>query len=112
MRCKCGCAEHYHQAYNITMMQSVLNTVRAFWGSPIYVNSWFRCKTHNKNVGGASKSTHMYGIATDIKPIEGDLKAFINMLNVLQARKIIPKLNIIEYNTFVHIDLRNCYENK
>lgn len=94
-------------------MQSVMNTIRAYWGSPIYVNSWFRCKNHNEKIGGAIKSTHMYGIAVDIRLIDKQIEeAFVTLIKILQKKKIIPKLNIIVYDTFIHIDLRNIYESK
>jgi Peptidase M15./Putative peptidoglycan binding domain. len=39
----------------------------AIGNRPIIINSGYRCPTHNKNVGGATKSQHMYGKAADIR---------------------------------------------
>jgi uncharacterized protein YcbK (DUF882 family) len=44
-----------------------LETVRALAGGhPIRIVSGYRCPPHNKAVGGAKNSQHMYGSAADI----------------------------------------------
>lgn len=35
-------------------------------GHPITLRSAYRCPIHNKNVGGASQSQHMFGLAVDL----------------------------------------------
>lgn len=35
-------------------------------GRPLRIVSGYRCPTHNRAVGGASRSQHMYGTAADI----------------------------------------------
>lgn len=46
----------------------ILQKVREHFGTAVTVNSGYRCPVHNKNVGGASKtSNHMKGMAADIK---------------------------------------------
>lgn len=35
-------------------------------GKPISINSGYRCPVHNKAVGGAADSMHMYGNAVDL----------------------------------------------
>lgn len=44
----------------------VLQEVRDHFKKSVTVNSGFRCKVHNKAVGGASKSNHLKGSAADI----------------------------------------------
>lgn len=53
-----------------------LNTLRyrlaAKYGVPrenvsIAVNSWYRSPAYNGKIGGATKSQHLYGIATDVR---------------------------------------------
>lgn len=44
-----------------------LETYRDKIGGPVTVVSGYRCPAHNKAVGGASSSQHMYGVATDIR---------------------------------------------
>ena len=38
-----------------------LQKIRDHFGKPVNINSGYRCKIHNTNVGGASKSNHMNG---------------------------------------------------
>jgi len=40
---------------------------RAIGNRPIIINSGYRCPTHNKKVGGAKNSQHLYGKAADIR---------------------------------------------
>lgn len=44
----------------------ILQMIRANFGTPIIINSGYRCADHNKAVGGASKSKHRDGAAADI----------------------------------------------
>ncbi len=46
-----------------------LDVLRRAWGGAIRVNSGFRCPSHNKKVGGSSKSRHLRGCAADISPV-------------------------------------------
>lgn len=50
----------------IALVENTLDPLRAAWGKPLKVNSGYRCKTLNKAVGGASNSSHLYGMAADI----------------------------------------------
>lgn len=45
---------------------TILENVRAYIGKPVIVTSGYRCYEHNRNVGGASDSDHLYGWAADI----------------------------------------------
>lgn len=44
----------------------ILQQIRASFGQAVTINSGYRCNTHNKSVGGASKSKHTVGMAADI----------------------------------------------
>lgn len=66
----------------------------------IRVNSGFRSISHNKNVGGASNSQHMYGIAADIV-ISG--KSVSQVIGYAQTSGM---SGIIRYDTFTHVDSR------
>lgn len=41
--------------------------LRAAWGRPVVINSAYRCKEHNRRVGGAVRSGHLLGQALDIR---------------------------------------------
>lgn len=43
-----------------------LNDLREECGFPFIITSAYRCKEHNKNIGGHPKSAHMKGRAVDI----------------------------------------------
>lgn len=43
-----------------------LQQIRKHFGKPVTVTSAYRCETHNKNEGGATKSYHVRGQAADI----------------------------------------------
>lgn len=76
-----------------------LEKLRVMLGKSIRINSAYRCEKHNKSVGGATKSQHREGTATDItvsgmtpdKVAEYCLKIFDG---------------IGQYNSFTHVDSR------
>lgn len=43
-----------------------LDKARGFAATPFVISSGYRCKFHNKAVGGSSSSSHMKGLAVDI----------------------------------------------
>ena len=69
---------------------------------PVNINSGFRTASHNKKVGGAEQSQHLYGMAADIavtgvKP--EDVADY--------AEKLLPGTGGIgRYKGFTHIDVR------
>ena len=48
-------------------IDTVLDPIRAAWGSPITVSSGYRCPELNKKVGGANTSGHLYGFCVDLQ---------------------------------------------
>lgn len=78
-----------------------LQKIRDYFGRAVIINSAYRCKKHNSDVGGASKSKHLYGQAADIK-VSG-----INPLKVAQYAEFIGVKGIGQYSNFVHIDTRD-----
>lgn len=96
--CKCGkCTE---QQIDVDFLHK-LEASRLEYGNPIFINSGFRCKDHNDNVGGHKNSQHLYGNAVDIlrpKDPDKDRKLF----NIL--RKNFKALGIADL--FYHVDGR------
>ena len=43
-----------------------LQKIRSHFGRPLIISSGFRTASHNKKVGGATYSQHLYGTAADI----------------------------------------------
>ena len=48
------------------LVENVLDPLREAWGTPIHVNSGYRCAALNKAVGGVPTSQHILGEAADI----------------------------------------------
>lgn len=61
--CQCGCG------FNTVDFEliNVLEEMRAYFDKPIYITSGSRCVSHNKSVGGSSRSQHLFGRACDFK---------------------------------------------
>lgn len=49
-----------------TLVNNLLDPARELLGTPILVNSGYRCEALNRAVGGAEESQHRYGQAADI----------------------------------------------
>ena len=101
--CKCG---KYCNGFPVEPNEKLvktLETIREHFGAPVTISSGIRCKTHNTNVGGATKSQHMEGTAADIK-VKGVLPSEV----VAYAESLMPNTGGIgTYNTFTHIDVRS-----
>ena len=52
---------------NLNYSVSRMDEIREGYCKPIYVNSWYRCKELNAEVGGAENSKHLTGLAVDIR---------------------------------------------
>jgi uncharacterized protein YcbK (DUF882 family) len=80
----------------------VLQKIRTHFGRPLIISSGFRTASHNKKVGGATYSQHLYGTAADIcisgvKP--KDMAAF--------AETLLPNTGGIGiYSWGIHVDVR------
>lgn len=76
------------------------------WDRPITVLSWYRTLAWNRRVGGARKSRHLEGDATDIV-IEGVDPALVyaKIVELIKAGKMLPG-GVGKYPTFTHYDTR------
>ena len=81
---------------------TMLQLIRNHFGKAVTINSGYRTPSHNKSVGGAAQSQHLYGTAADIV-VKGvkpkDVAAY--------ADKLMPKTGGIGiYSWGVHVDTR------
>jgi uncharacterized protein YcbK (DUF882 family) len=60
--CSCGCKFDQVQAEFVERLQKV----RENFG-PLTVHSGCRCEPHNRSVGGSPQSSHLWGLAADIR---------------------------------------------
>lgn len=93
--CKCSkCSETLIDLDHVAKLQKL----REDLGSPITINSAYRCPHHNAKIGGAKNSQHVLGTATDIV-IKG-----MSPDEVADACEHFDGLG--RYDTFTHVDSR------
>ncbi len=97
--CKCNCG---YDTIDAELLQ-VLTDLREHFGKIVLISSGARCESHNKMIGGSSKSKHLLGKASDIvvrgyEPHE--------VATYLRA-KYPDTYGIGEYDTFCHVDVRS-----
>lgn len=76
----------------VLLCTKVLEPLRAHFGTPIHINSGFRCKALNAAVGGAHNSYHTKGRAVDI-PMKPGWLAYI--------RDHLPHTELINEGTWI-----------
>lgn len=80
----------------------LLQKIRDHFGKPIVISSGYRTAKHNKAVGGATYSQHLYGMAADIKVTGVKPSAVADY-----AETLLPNSGGIgTYSTFTHVDVR------
>lgn len=107
LACKDGTA--YPQKYildgRIFRLAAMFEDIRMIWNKPIEILSAFRTPSHNRKVGGAKQSQHLYGRAIDLRPPKGvKLVDFYNIIKQNTDEFGIHGLG--RYDTFVHVDFR------
>ena len=94
--CKCGCGLNNIDPKLISM----LDEARGIIGIPLVISSGCRCKQNNKDAGGSITSSHLTGLAVDIK-----------CYNSQTRYKLIMALSDAGFNrfgiskTFIHTDI-------
>lgn len=80
----------------------ILQKIRDHFGKAVTINSAFRTASHNKKVGGATYSQHLYGTAADIK-VSGVAASVVADF----AEALMPSTGGVgRYSTFTHVDVR------
>ena len=98
--CKCGCGQMPDpDSAEFKYLASKLQEIRDDCRFPLQINSGFRCKKHNKKVGGASDSSHLKGLAVDIS-ITNDYARLVFMESAIKAG--IRRIGIAK--AYIHID--------
>lgn len=77
----------------------LLDQVRIRFRAPVTITSAFRTRTHNRTIGGATHSRHLYGLAADIQ-VRG-----VHPDKVARFAEILNPGGLGRYNTFTHLDV-------
>ena len=95
--CRCGCDRVLIDLDHVRKLEKE----RVTYDKPIHIVSGYRCPAHNKAVGGAEKSQHLIGTATDVI-IRG-----VSPVNLYDRWDYLGTFNGIgKYNSFTHVDSR------
>jgi len=76
-----------------------LDMAREYANTPFVISSGFRCESHNKESGGTETSSHLKGLAADIK-IESSRQRYKILMGLIGAG--FNRIGISE--TFTHAD--------
>ena len=77
-----------------------LDWIRYWMKRPIKINSGYRTKKHNEEVGGVKNSPHMIGVAADIHVPDSSFRFWLVVWSLLCG---IKRIGIGK--TFIHIDI-------
>lgn len=88
------------------LVDTVIQPLRDTWGSPLAINSGYRCSEVNQAVGGVPTSQHVFGEAADVCPFGRNGSGNIDTIRQLAQKASELKLpfdQMILYPTFVHL---------
>lgn len=92
--------------YNIVVLAHQLQALRAHIGLPVIINSGYRSPSHNKAVGGASRSYHLFGMAVDIRVPGMSPGVLYSTILKLIHEGVMQDGGLSLYGSFVHYDIR------
>ena len=92
---------------NVKLLAKQLQVLRDHYDAPIKINSAYRTKSHNANVGGSINSQHLLATAADIiiqgispQETQETIQTLIHTGKMLEG-------GLGKYRTFTHYDIRN-----
>ena len=88
---------------NLKTLAAMLEKVRTLLGSPILINSGFRCPEVNTRVGGVANSAHLYGYAADF--ICPQFGSPLDICSAISGTASIRWDQIIEEGTWTHFSV-------
>ena len=104
--CKCGCIMPDEVLYNVVKLVNQLQTIRDVIKTPIQINSAYRCRKHNKAIGGSVSSQHILGKAADIVVSGMTPDEVADTIEALILEDKMENGGLGRYNTFTHFDIR------
>lgn len=103
---KCGSEMPEMVLRNIKKLSINLQVLRDEIGQPIRINSGYRSPEHNKKVGGAVGSQHVFGNAADIVVANHSPQEVFQIIERLIAEGKMKEGGLKAYKTFCHYDIR------
>ena len=106
---------------NMVYLATQLQKIRDILDAEIRINSAYRTKQWNKNVGGSENSNHLTCMAADITQFRYTNDSFYKLILELVKIGAIPDGEIIKYENFVHyspqfdwrhLSVRNLFANE
>ena len=97
-----ACADGSDAVVVSPALVEILQKIRTHFGVPVDVNSGFRTGSHNRKVGGAEYSFHLYGTAADIAVRGVDPKTVYAYAETLLGNR--GGLGL--YGWGIHVDVR------
>ena len=94
--CKCGCKDSFINDELVSM----LNFARGIADVPFIINSGHRCIEHNNKIGGSQTSSHIRGLAVDIKATDS-----VTRCKILRALFIVGFNRVGLAPNFIHADI-------
>lgn len=90
---------------NLTaLVSNLLDPLRERWGSPIVVNSGYRCAKLNRAVGGVARSQHCKGQAVDIRTMSNTQAGNRRLFDFIRTSRLPYDQLIDEHNySWVHV---------
>jgi len=104
--CNCGCDMPEDVFDNVKLHAKNLQVIRDFLNESIKINSGYRCPNYNSKVGGASKSQHLTGNASDLVAHDHTPKQLADVIEGLIRIGAIEEGGLGRYDTFTHYDRR------
>jgi len=105
---KCHCCGALPEGGIDPKLYELLDMIRVAVQTPIYINSAYRCPSHNENVGGVPNSEHVQGVATDISTNGiisiADMKQVVE--NCMDEMGIEGGIGTYPSQDFLHVDVR------
>ena len=91
---------------NIKKLAENLQVLRDELKAPITINSGYRSQKHNAKIGGANKSQHLLGNASDIV-VDGYTPQEVSLVieDLIREGKMLQG-GLKAYDTFTHYDIR------
>lgn len=105
--CFCGCEMPLEILHNVQKLANQLQVLRNVVGSPIEINSGYRCPDYNDNVvKGSKNSQHKRGKAADIVIADMTPQETFELVDLLINEGELLQGGLSAYSTFTHYDIR------